>query len=71
MNANRSRSCGRPKRPSGKALNGFEGLAIDQGMCSVNGFGSAVAIDAPALDGWGMTLMALGLVAAALFVLRR
>jgi hypothetical protein len=59
------------KDPSGKALNGFEGLAIDQGMCSVHGFGSAVALDAPALDGWGMAVLALGLVAAALFVLRR
>lgn len=59
------------KDPSGKALNGFEGLAIDDGMCSVNGFGSAAAVDAPALDGWGVTLMALGLVAAALMVLRR
>lgn len=59
------------KDPSGKALNGFEGLAIDDGMCSVHGFGSAVAVDAPALDGWGVTLMALGLVAAALMVLRR
>ncbi|HEX3126948.1 MAG TPA: hypothetical protein VH394_06435 [Thermoanaerobaculia bacterium] len=59
------------KDPSGKALNGFEGFAIDQGMCAVHGFGSAVALDAPALDGWGMTLMALGLIGAALFVLRR
>jgi hypothetical protein len=59
------------KDPSGKALNGFEGFAIDDGMCSVNGFGSAVAVDAPALDGWGVTLMALGLVVAALMVLRR
>jgi hypothetical protein len=56
---------------SGKALNGFEGLAIDNGMCSVNGFGTAVAIDAPALHGWGMAMLALGLTGAALFVLRR
>lgn len=59
------------KDPSGKALNGFEGLAIDQGMCSVKGFGSAVAVDAPTLDGWGVTVLALALVAAALVVLRR
>jgi hypothetical protein len=59
------------KDPSGKALNGFEGLAIDNGMCSVRGFGSGVAIDAPALDGLGMTVLALGLVGVALFVLRR
>jgi hypothetical protein len=55
----------------GKALNGFEGLAIDNGMCSVRGFGSAVAIEAPALDGWGMAMLALGLAGAALFVMRR
>jgi predicted small secreted protein len=59
------------KDPSGKALNGFEGFAIDQGMCSVHGFGSAAAVDAPALNGWGVAVLALGLVAAALFVLRR
>ncbi|HEY6554418.1 MAG TPA: hypothetical protein VI669_13760, partial [Vicinamibacteria bacterium] len=56
---------------SGKALSGFEGLAIDNGMCSVRGFGSAVAIDVPGLDGWGMTVLALGLAGAALLVLRR
>jgi hypothetical protein len=59
------------KDPSGKALSGFEGLAIDDGMCSVKGFGSAVAIDAPALDGLGMAVLALGLVGAALAMLRR
>jgi hypothetical protein len=57
--------------PSGKALNGFEGLAIDNGMCSVRGFGRGVAIDAPMLDGLGMALLMLGLTGAALFVLRR
>lgn len=59
------------KDPSGKALSGFEGLAIDQGMCAVPGFGSAVAVDAPALGSLGMAILALGLMAAALFVLRR
>jgi hypothetical protein len=59
------------KDPSGKPINGFEGLAIDGGMCAVRGFGEAVAIDMPALDAWGFGLLAAGLAAAALFVLRR
>lgn len=59
------------KDPSGKPVNGFEGLAIAGGMCAVQGFGEAVAIEAPALDALGLGLLAMGLAAAALFVLRR
>lgn len=59
------------KDPSGKPLNGFEGLAIDGGICATPAFGEALLIDAPALDLWGMTALALGLAMAALLVLRR
>jgi hypothetical protein len=60
------------KDPSGKPINGFEGLAIEGGICAAAGFGEAVAIDdAPALDTWGLALLAMGLATAALFVLRR
>lgn len=59
------------KDPQGKAVNGFEGLAIDGGMCAVKGFGDALAVDAPALDTLGLGLLALGLATAALYVLRR
>jgi hypothetical protein len=57
--------------PSGKPINGFEGLAVDGGICAANGFGQAAAADAPALDVWGLGLLAVGLASAALFVLRR
>lgn len=60
------------KDPQGKAVNGFEGLAIDGGMCAVKGFGDALAaVDAPALDTLGLGLLAIGLATAALYVLRR
>ncbi|MFL6200618.1 MAG: hypothetical protein ACJ76J_15695 [Thermoanaerobaculia bacterium] len=59
------------KDPAGKPIYGFEGLAIDGGICAAKGFGQAVAVDAPALDGWGLGLLAVGLAAAALLVLRR
>ncbi|HWM91351.1 MAG TPA: hypothetical protein VN493_11340 [Thermoanaerobaculia bacterium] len=59
------------KDPSGRAINGFEGLAIDGGICALEGFGEAESVDAPALDVFGMGLLALGLATAALFVLRR
>jgi len=59
------------KDPSGKPLNGFEGLAIDGGICATPAFGEALLIDAPALDLWGMAVLMLGLAAAALLVLRR
>ncbi|HEX5715301.1 MAG TPA: hypothetical protein VF179_04030 [Thermoanaerobaculia bacterium] len=59
------------KDPSGKPINGFEGLAIDGGVCAVAGFGEGVVINAPALDTLGLGLLALGLATAALFVLRR
>lgn len=59
------------KDPSGRAINGFEGLAIEGGICALEGFGELAAVDAPALDGWGMALLAVGLAAAAMLVLRR
>jgi hypothetical protein len=59
------------KDPSGKPINGFEGLAIEGGMCAAQGFGQAVAVEAPALDALGLGLLAVGLATAALFVLRR
>ncbi len=59
------------KDPSGKPVNGFEGLAIDGGMCAARGFGQAVAVEAPALDALGLGLLAVGLATAALMVLRR
>ena len=59
------------KEPSGKPINGFEGLAIDGGICALAGFGEGETVDAPALDVWGMGLLALGLAGGALWVLRR
>jgi hypothetical protein len=59
------------KDSSGKPINGFEGLAIDDGICSVPGFGSALALDAPALDPLGMAVLAVALAAAAMVMLRR
>jgi len=59
------------KDPSGKPINGFEGLAIDGGMCAMPGFGQVTAVDMPVLDGLGLGLLAAGLAVAALFVLRR
>ncbi|HET9226278.1 MAG TPA: hypothetical protein VFR31_06405 [Thermoanaerobaculia bacterium] len=59
------------KDPGGKAVNGFEGFAIDGGMCAVKGFGDSLAVDAPALDTLGLALLALGLATAALYLLRR
>lgn len=59
------------KDPAGKAINGFEGFAIGGGICALEGFGELAVVDAPALDTWGMGLLALGLAAAAMFVLRR
>lgn len=59
------------KDPAGKPIYGFEGLAIDGGICAAKGFGQAVAVDAPALDAWGLGLLVVGLAAAALLVLRR
>lgn len=58
------------KDTSGKAINGFEGLAIDGGICAVPGFGEALALDAPALGVWGMLALGLGLAMAALWLLR-
>jgi hypothetical protein len=59
------------KDPSGKAINGFEGLAIDGGICAAPGFGEALALDAPALGVWGMLALGLGLAMAAVLILRR
>ena len=61
----------RIKDDRGKPLFGFEGLAIDDGMCAVRGFGSAVAVDVPVADTLGMIVLGLGLATAALLVLRR
>lgn len=61
----------RIKDDKNKPLFGFEGFAIDQGMCAVRGFGSAAAIDVPVADTLGMIVLGLGLVTAALLVLRR
>jgi hypothetical protein len=57
--------------PSGKPVNGFEGLAIEGGICAARGFGEAAAVEAPALDALGLGLLAVGLATAALMVLRR
>lgn len=59
------------KDPSGKPINGFEGLAIEGGICALAGFGEIQAVTAPALDVWGMGLLAVGLAAVGLWVLRR
>ena len=59
------------KDPSGKPINGFEGLAIEGGICAANGFGEGVATDIPSLDALGLGLLALGLATAAMLVLRR
>ena len=59
------------KDTSNKPINGFEGLAIDGGICAAAGFGEAAAVDNAPMDAWGLSLLALGLAAAALYVLRR
>lgn len=59
------------KDTSGKPINGFEGLAIDGGICAAAGFGEAAAVNNAPLDAWGLGLLAVGLAMAALFVLRR
>lgn len=58
-------------KESNKAVFGFEGLAIDGGMCAVQGFGDALAVEAPVLDTLGLSLLAVGLATAALYLLRR
>ncbi len=61
----------RIKDDNGKPLFGFEGLAIDDGICAVRGFGSAVAVDVPVADTLGLMVLGLGLATAALLILRR
>ena len=54
----------------GKDAGGFEGLAVDQGVCVVT-VAKAPVIDAPALGPLGLAALALALAAAGLFALRR
>lgn len=48
---------------SNRGLNGFEGLAIQDGICGFPGFGNAVATETPTLDEWAMIALA-GLLGA-------
>jgi hypothetical protein len=54
----------------GKPINGFEGLAIGGGICSVL-IPKAVAIDVPTAGEWALGALALALAVAGLFALRR
>ncbi len=48
---------------SNRAINGFEGLAIQDGICSFPGFGTAAAVETPTLGEWAMIALA-GLLGA-------
>ncbi|HYG61677.1 MAG TPA: DUF4394 domain-containing protein [Thermoanaerobaculia bacterium] len=54
----------------GQTINGFEGLAIDDGICSVL-IPKAAAIDAPTASEWALGSLAIALAFAGVFVLRR
>jgi hypothetical protein len=54
----------------GKPINGFEGLAIHNGICSVL-IPKAAAIDVPTTGEWALGSLALALAFAGLFALRR
>ena len=53
----------------GSPINGFEGLAIADGICTVLGPQSVTQI--PTLSEWGMAILALALAAGGLALLRR
>ncbi len=57
---------------NGTQLGGFEGLAIENGICSeVTGGGQPAALEVPAVGGWGLAALAALVTGAGLFVLRR
>lgn len=53
----------------GKAINGFEGLAVQGGICSGVSPGSVATI--PTASEWGLAALMAMLVAAGIFILRR
>ena len=53
----------------GKAISGFEGLAVQGGICSVAAPG--VVTDVPTASEWGLAMLTAMLVASGLFILRR
>ena len=57
------------KDEEGKPINGFEGLAVQGGICSVPAAG--VVTDAPTASEWGLAALTAMLAAAGLFILRR
>jgi hypothetical protein len=54
----------------GANLGGFEGLAIDNGVCGTLS-GQATVLEVPAVGGWGLAALAALLTVTGLFVLRR
>lgn len=55
---------------NGHSINGFEGLAIDDGICSTMG-SKAAAIDVPTAAGGALLLLILALAATGVLALRR
>jgi len=56
----------------GTQLSGFEGLAIENGICSVvTGGQQPPLLEVPAVGGWGLAALAALIVGAALFLLLR
>lgn len=55
---------------NGTELGGFEGLAIQGGVCSILA-GQETVLEVPTLGQWGLTLLAALLTGAGLFLLRR
>jgi hypothetical protein len=53
----------------GRPINGFEGLAINGGMCSV--IAKATAIDVPTAGEWALVCLALALATLGISALRR
>jgi uncharacterized protein DUF4394 len=56
--------------PGGRPLNGFEGLAIADGICTQLGRAPSV-LELPVASGWGLAALALALLASAFVALRR
>ncbi|HBL27572.1 MAG TPA: hypothetical protein DD490_12110, partial [Acidobacteria bacterium] len=52
-------------------LGGFEGLAVEEGVCAVMTGGVPVPTEVPALSGWGLAALTVLLTGIGLFLLRR
>ena len=56
---------------NGRGVSGFEGLAIDDGICRDIVLARQSLLEVPALDGWGLAGLTLLLAAAGALLLRR